>query len=127
MHYLKAIEAAGTDDAKAVMAKMREMPINDFFAKNGRIRDDGRMVHDMYVYEVKKPSESKGEWDYYKLRAVIPGDEAFRSLKDSACRWSRRANGLCLVSSWCGGGADVAVIVSYCDGCRHRRDNLART
>jgi branched-chain amino acid transport system substrate-binding protein len=85
MHYLKAIQAAGTDNAKDVMAKMREMPINDFFAKNGRIREDGRMVHDMYVYEVKKPSESKGEWDYYKLRAVIPGDEAFRSLKDSAC------------------------------------------
>jgi branched-chain amino acid transport system substrate-binding protein len=85
MHYLKAVQAAGTDDAKAVMAKMREMPINDFFAKNGRIREDGRMVHDMYVYEVKKPSESKGEWDYYKLRAVIPGDEAFRPLKDSAC------------------------------------------
>jgi branched-chain amino acid transport system substrate-binding protein len=85
MHYLRAIEAAGTDDAKTVMAKMREMPIHDFFAKNGRIREDGRMVHDMYVYEVKKPSESKGEWDYYKLRAVIPGDEAFRSLKDSAC------------------------------------------
>jgi branched-chain amino acid transport system substrate-binding protein len=85
MHYLRAIEAAGTDDAKTVMAKMREMPINDFFAKNGRIREDGRMVHDMYVYEVKKPSESKGEWDYYKLRAVIPGDEAFRSLKDSSC------------------------------------------
>ena len=85
MHYPKAIQAAGTDNAKDVMAKMREMPINDFFAKNGRIREDGRMVHDMYVYEVKKPSESKGEWDYYKLRAVIPGDEAFRSLKDSAC------------------------------------------
>jgi branched-chain amino acid transport system substrate-binding protein len=85
MHYLKAIEAAGTDDAQAVMARMRELPINDFFAKNGRIREDGRMVHDMYVYEVKKPSESKGEWDYYKLRAVIPGDEAFRPLKDSAC------------------------------------------
>jgi len=85
MHYLRAIEAAGTDDAKAVMAKMREMPINDFFARNGRIREDGRMVHDMYVYEVKKPSESKAEWDYYKLRAVIPGEEAFRSLKDSAC------------------------------------------
>ena len=50
------------------------LPINDFFAKNGRIREDGRMVHDMYVYEVKKPSESKGEWDYYKLREVIPGD-----------------------------------------------------
>jgi branched-chain amino acid transport system substrate-binding protein len=64
---------------------MREMPINDFFAKGGRIREDGRMVHDMYVYEVKKPSESKGEWDYYKLRSVIPGDEAFRPLSESAC------------------------------------------
>jgi branched-chain amino acid transport system substrate-binding protein len=85
MHYLKAIEAAGTDEAQAVMSKMRELPINDFFAKNGRIREDGRMVHDMYVYEVKKPSESKGEWDYYKLREVIPGDQAFRPLKDSVC------------------------------------------
>ena len=85
MHYLKAIQAAGTDEAQTVMTKMRELPINDFFAKNGRIREDGRMVHDMYVYEVKKPSESKGEWDYYKLREVIPGDEAFRPLRDSAC------------------------------------------
>ena len=85
MHYLKAVQAAGTDEAQAVMSKMREIPINDFFAKNGRIREDGRMVHDMYVYEVKKPSESKGEWDYYKLREVIPGDQAFRPLKDSVC------------------------------------------
>jgi branched-chain amino acid transport system substrate-binding protein len=85
MHYLRAVEAAGTDEAQAVMKKMREMPINDFFAKNGRIREDGRMVHDMYVYEVKKPSESKGDWDFYKLREVIPGDQAFRPLKDSAC------------------------------------------
>jgi branched-chain amino acid transport system substrate-binding protein len=85
MHYLEAIQAAGTDEAQAVMSKMRDMPINDFFARNGRIREDGRMVHDMYVYEVKKPSESKGEWDYYKLREVIPGDQAFRPLKDSAC------------------------------------------
>jgi len=85
MHYLAAVKAAGTDDATAVMSKMRELPINDFFAKNGRIREDGRMVHDMYVYEVKKPSESKGEWDYYKLREVIPGDQAFRPLKDSVC------------------------------------------
>lgn len=84
-HYLKAIAAAGTDDAKAVMAKMREMPVNDFFAKNGRVREDGRFVHDMYVYEVKKPSESRYDWDYYKLRAVIPGDEAFRPLADSKC------------------------------------------
>ncbi|MCC8936713.1 ABC transporter substrate-binding protein [Bradyrhizobium sp. Arg68] len=85
IHYLKAIEAAGTDEAMAVMSKMRELPINDFFAKNGRIREDGRMVHDMYVYEVKKPSESKSDWDFYKLREVIPGDQAFRPLKDSAC------------------------------------------
>jgi len=85
MHYLQAVQAAGTDEAQAVMNKMREMPINDFFAKNGRIREDGRMVHDMYVYEVKKPSESKGDWDFYKLREVIPGDQAFRPLKDSAC------------------------------------------
>jgi branched-chain amino acid transport system substrate-binding protein len=85
MHYLKAVQAAGTDDAQAVRAKMRDIPVNDFFAKNGRIREDGRMVHDMYVYEVKKPSESKGDWDYYKLREIIPGNEAFRPLSDSSC------------------------------------------
>lgn len=85
MHYLNAIKAAGTDEAKMVMAKMREMPVNDFFAKNGRIREDGRFVHDMYVYEVKKPSESKYAWDYYKLRAVVPGDEAYRPLSESKC------------------------------------------
>ena len=85
MHYLNAIKAAGTDDAKTVMAKMREMPVNDFFAKNRRVREDGRFVHDMYVYEVKKPSESKYAWDYYKLRAVVPGEEAFRPLSESKC------------------------------------------
>lgn len=85
MHYLKAIQAAGTDEAQAVMSKMREIPVNDFFAKNGHIRIDGRMVHDMYVYQVKTPAESKGEWDYYKLLQVIPGEQAFRPLKDSAC------------------------------------------
>lgn len=85
MHYLNAIKAAGTDDAKTVMAKMREMPVNDFFAKDGRIREDGRFVHDMYVYEVKKPSESKYPWDYYKLRATVPGNEAFRPLSQSTC------------------------------------------
>lgn len=84
-HYLDAIKAAGTDDAKTVMAKMREMPVNDFFAKDGRLREDGRFVHDMYVYEVKKPSESKYPWDYYKLRATIPGNEAFRPLSQSTC------------------------------------------
>ena len=85
MHYLKAIEAAGTDEAPRSMAKMREMPVNDFFAKNGRIREDGRMVHDMYLFEVKKPEESKGEWDLYKLLATVPGDQAFRPLDKGGC------------------------------------------
>jgi branched-chain amino acid transport system substrate-binding protein len=80
MHYLKAIEATKTDEAKAVVAKMKETPINDFFAKNGKIREDGRMVHTMYLVEVKKPEESKGPYDYYKLIREIPGDQAFRPM-----------------------------------------------
>nr|WP_231874569.1 ABC transporter substrate-binding protein [Azoarcus sp. KH32C] len=84
-HYLKAVKAAGTDEAKAVMAKMREMPVNDFFAKNGKVRVDGRMVHDMYLVQVKKPSESKYPWDYYTIRETIPGDEAFIPLSESKC------------------------------------------
>ena len=85
LHYLKAVKAAGTDEAKAVMAKMREMPVNDFFAKNGKLRADGRMVHDMYLVQVKKPSESKYPWDYYHIRQVIPGDEAFMPVSESSC------------------------------------------
>ncbi|SMH27620.1 ABC transporter substrate-binding protein [Mesorhizobium australicum] len=85
MHYLKAVKAAGTTEAQAVMAKMRETPINDFFATNGVIREDGRMVHDMYVYQVKTPQESSGEWDVYNLVSVIPGDEAYRPLSESQC------------------------------------------
>jgi branched-chain amino acid transport system substrate-binding protein len=84
-HYLKAVKAAGTTDAAAVIKVMKETPINDFFASNGRIREDGRMVHDMYLFEVKKPSESKGRWDDYKLLATIPGNEAFQSLEQSRC------------------------------------------
>src|SRR5689334_7304266 len=84
-HYLKAVKAAGTTDSAAVMKVMKETPINDFFAKNGKIREDGRMVHDMYLFEVKKPSESKGRWDDYKLLATIPGNEAFQSLEASRC------------------------------------------
>ena len=84
-HYLKAIKAAGTDETKAVMAKMKATPVNDFFAKNGKIRDDGRMVHDMYLAEVKKPEESKYPWDYYHIRQVIPGDQAFMPLSNSKC------------------------------------------
>ena len=67
------------------MAQMKKTPVNDFFAKNGRIRDDGRMVHDMYLFQVKKPSESTQPWDYYKLIATIPGDEAFQPLSASRC------------------------------------------
>jgi branched-chain amino acid transport system substrate-binding protein len=85
MHYLKAIEAIGTDDSLKVMAQMRAMPVNDFFARNGKIRIDGRMVHDMYLFEVKKPEESKSEWDLYKLLATVPGDEAFRPLDKGNC------------------------------------------
>src|ERR1700712_2466479 len=85
MHYLKAVKQAGTVDAAPVMKIMKDTPINDFFAKNGRIREDGRMVHDMYLFEVKKPSESKGRWDDYKLLATVPGNEAFQSLELSRC------------------------------------------
>ena len=84
-HYLGAIEAAGTDEAKAVMAKMRERPVNDFYVKNGRLRQDGRLVHDMYFAQVKAPAESKGPWDYYKLLATIPGGQAFRPLAEGGC------------------------------------------
>jgi branched-chain amino acid transport system substrate-binding protein len=85
MHYLQAVKAAGTTDSAAVMKLMKDTPINDMFAKNGRIREDGRMVHDMYLFEVKKPLESKGRWDDYKLLATVPGDQAFQSLEQSRC------------------------------------------
>ena len=85
MHYLKAVKAAGTDEAGAVMKKMKEMPINDFFAKNGRIRADGRHVHDFYLLQVKKPEESKYPWDYYHVRQVIPANDAVMPVAQSEC------------------------------------------
>ena len=85
-HYLKAVEAAGTDDGPTVAAKMKEMPVNDMFAKNGKILANGRMVHDMYLARVKKPSESKGPWDYYEILRTIPGDEAFATVAESGCK-----------------------------------------
>ncbi|GIZ50119.1 ABC transporter substrate-binding protein [Noviherbaspirillum aridicola] len=85
LHYLNAVRAAGTDETGAVMARMKQTPVNDVFARNGRIREDGRMVHDMFLYEVKKPSESRYPWDYYKEVAVIPADKAFQPLSQSAC------------------------------------------
>ena len=84
-HYLKAVAAADTTEGIKVADKMREIPIKDFFAKNGHIRADGRMVHDMYLVQVKAPAESKGPWDYYKVVRTIPGDEAFRPLSESTC------------------------------------------
>ena len=85
MHYLKAINATGTDDTATVMNKMKATPVNDFFAKNGKIRDDGRMVHDMYLMQVKTPAESQKPWDYYKVKQVIPGDQAYQPLAESRC------------------------------------------
>lgn len=83
--YLKAIQAAGTDDGATVSAKMKELPINDFFAQGGKIRADGRMVHDMYLVQVKKPADSKYPWDYYNVISTIPGDQAFQPLSKSKC------------------------------------------
>ncbi len=85
MHYFKAIEAAGTDNSDAVMAKMREIKVNDFFAKGGYIREDGRHVHDMYLFQIKKPEESKAPWDYYKLIATVKGEDAFIPAAKSEC------------------------------------------
>ena len=84
-HYLRAITAAGTDEAKAVMAKMREIPVNDFYVKNGEVRLDCRLVHDMYFAQVKTPAESTKPWDYYRVLGTIPGNQAFRALADGGC------------------------------------------
>lgn len=85
LQYLKAIQAVGTDDPDAVMKKLKEMTLNDATVKGGHIRQDGRMVHEFYLYQVKSPSESKGPWDYYKLVATVPGDQAFQPLSQSRC------------------------------------------
>ncbi len=85
LHYLRSVEAAGTDEGKAVAARIRSLPIRDFFAKNGRVAANGRMIHDMYLFEVKAPQESKGPWDYYRLVKTIPGDQAFQNPAESGC------------------------------------------
>jgi branched-chain amino acid transport system substrate-binding protein len=84
-HYLKAMAAAKTEDGPKVVAEMRELPINDFMTKNGKLREDGRVMRDMYLFQVKKPAESKYQFDYYKQLAVIPADQAFRPLSESEC------------------------------------------
>jgi branched-chain amino acid transport system substrate-binding protein len=85
MQYLTAVKAAGTDDADKVLAKMKSTKVNDMFAKNGTYRADGSMIHDMYLMQVKDPSESKYPWDYYKVAQTIPGDQAFTTKAESKC------------------------------------------
>lgn len=86
LNYLKAIKAAGTDEPGAVMAQLKSMTIDDAVIQKGKIRADGRLVHDMLLLEVKKPAESKAPWDYYKIKAMIPGDQAFQPLSKSTCK-----------------------------------------
>lgn len=90
MHYLNAIKAADTDDAAPVMAKMKATPVNDFFVKNGRIREDGLHVHDMYLMQVKKPQDSKYPWDYYNVLATVPGEKAFSPMEPGACSFVKK-------------------------------------
>jgi len=85
LQYLKAVKAAGTKGSDAVAKKLKELPVDDMFAQGGKVLENGRMVHDLYLFEVKKPSESKKPWDYYKQIAVVRGDKAFPTAKDSGC------------------------------------------
>ncbi len=85
LHYLRAVRASGTDDTNVVANNMRQLPVDDFFANGGTVRADGRLVHDMYLVEVKAPEESRYPWDYYKVLSVIPGDKAFRPLAEGKC------------------------------------------
>lgn len=85
LHYLKAIKAAGTDDPAKVMAKMRELPIEDTFVHGGKLREDGRVIRDMYLAKVKKPSESKEPWDYLDIVKTVKGEDAYRPVSESKC------------------------------------------
>jgi branched-chain amino acid transport system substrate-binding protein len=85
LHYLKAIKEAGTDEAQAVVRKMKELPVNDFFTKGGSVREDGRVIRSMYLFQVKSPEESKYPYDYYKLLNTVPGGQAFRPLAEGGC------------------------------------------
>ncbi len=86
LQYLKAVQKAGTDATEPVAKLLHEMPVEDVFAKKGKVLPNGRMVYDMYLFQVKKPEESKGEWDMYKQLAKVPGDEAFLSVAESGCQ-----------------------------------------
>ena len=85
LHYLKAVEAAKTDDGDKIAAQMKSMPTDDALFGKGRIRADGRKIHDAYLVEVKKPAESKRPWDYYKVLATIPAEKAFRPESEGGC------------------------------------------
>jgi branched-chain amino acid transport system substrate-binding protein len=85
LQYLKAVKAAGAKDSDAVARKLKELPVDDMFAQGGKVLANGRMVHDLYLFEVKKPSESKKPWDYYKMIATVPGDKAFPTAAESGC------------------------------------------
>ena len=85
LHYLKAVAATGSDEAKTVIAKMHELPVDDATVRNATLREDGRLAHDAYVFQVKKPAESRGEWDVYNLVATIPASQASRPLSESTC------------------------------------------
>jgi len=84
-HYFKAVAATNSVETETVMAQMRKTPVNDFFAQNGVVREDGRMVHDMYLMRIKKPEESKSKWDLYEYQTTVPGDQAFRPLAEGGC------------------------------------------
>ncbi|HRO59108.1 MAG TPA: ABC transporter substrate-binding protein [Burkholderiaceae bacterium] len=90
LHYLKAVQAVGSKDQQKVLEKMRELPVEDMFSRNGRLLPNGRMIHDMYLVEVKSPGESKYPWDYYKILATVPAEQAFRRLADSACPLTKK-------------------------------------
>ncbi len=85
LNWLKAVDAIKDDGGKASVDQMKTMTVNDFFAKDGVIREDGRMVHDMYLAEVKSPDASSGEWDYYNILRTIPGDQAYQPMSESRC------------------------------------------
>ena len=84
-HYLKSVKAAGTDEAQAVMKAMRETPVDDMYVHGGRLREDGRLLHPMYLVEVKRPNESQGDADFYKVISAVPAEQAFQSAKDGGC------------------------------------------
>ncbi|WGR96168.1 ABC transporter substrate-binding protein [Bradyrhizobium sp. ISRA435] len=90
-HYFKAVAATNSVDPETVIAQMRKTPVNDFFAQGGVVREDGRMVHDMYLMRIKKPEESKSKWDLYEYLATIPGDQAFRPLNEGGCPYITKA------------------------------------